>query len=219
MSSDREEIRWKFQILLDNISGSITYLESERKSIDARYNFNEKFIERLRTKWFAFFGGIITIITPFIILGYLEWRYSFIVISAIIVIIIIWVKTNFGISDRFNQFREIDDKYHSLIKGELMPLKGTISTLALVTDLSYSETELLIKYVSINGEALKYILTVFLKSKLKDVQLDHENFNPYYELAKSSLNDFKNFKSNLKTDIIENFIQEFEKNEKKTKKK
>jgi len=104
MSSEREEIRWKFQILLDNISGSITYLESERKSIDARYNFNEKFIERLRTKWFAFFGGIITIITPFIILGYLEWQYSFIVVGAIIFIILSKITQNKILRTKWNPF-------------------------------------------------------------------------------------------------------------------
>jgi len=217
MSTDREEIRWKFQLLLQNISNAIDALDNERKTIDERYSKDVNEQDKLRTKWFGGIGFLVVILIPLIITRYIEEWYSLIAVGAIIVGIIIWIWTNISLQNKFIVFREIDDTYHTVIKGHLLPLRGNITTLALVENFPKDKTELLIKYVSLYEISLTYNLTSYMEERLDVKQLDHELFRIHYKLSKESLNELKKSDLNLNCEQIESFIKEFEKNTKSKK--
>jgi len=214
MSADREEIRWKFQVLLENISQAIASLENERKTIDERYSKEANEQDKLRTKWFGGIGFLIVILTPLVAIGYLEQWYSFVIIAALVLGIIIWVWTNMSLQSKFLVFREIDDTYLIVIKDQLLPLRGAITTFALVENFTKEKTEFLIKYVSLYAISISYTLTKYLNERLGLDQLDQESFRKNFEFAKQSINEFKNSDLKLQVQPIEKFIKEFEKNEK-----
>lgn len=215
--SEREEIRWKFQLLLQNISNAIDALDNERKTIDERYSKDVNEQDKLRTKWFGGIGFLVVILIPLIITGYIEEWYLLIAVGAIILGIIIWIWTNISLQNKFIVFREIDDTYHTVIKCHLLPLRGTITTLALVENFPKDKTELLIKYVSLYEISLTYNLTSYMEEKLIIKQLDHELFRTHYKFSKESLDELKKSDLNLKCEQIEEFIKEFKKNEKSKK--
>ena len=217
MSNEREEIRWKFQVLLQNISNAIDALDDERKTIDERYSKDVNEQDKLRTKWFGGIGFLVVILIPLIAIGYIEQWYLFIAVGAVILGIIIWIWTNISLQNKFIVFREVDNTYLVIIKGHLLPLRGTISTLALVENFPKEKTELLIKYVSLYENSLSYNLTSYMEERLDVKQLDHELFRTHYKFSKESLDELKKSDLNLKCEQIEQFIKEFEKNEKSKK--
>lgn len=217
MSSEREEIRWKFQVILQNISNAINDLDNERKTIDERYSKDVNDQDKLRTKWFGGIGFLVVILLPLVAIGYIEQWYSFIAIGAVILGIIIWIWTNISLQNKFTVFREIDNTYLLVIRGHLLPLRGIMSTLALVENFPKEKTELLIKYVSLYEISLTYTLTSYMEERLDIKQLDHELFRTHYKFSKESLDELKKSDLNLKCEQIEKFIEEFEKNEKSKK--
>jgi len=217
MSPEREEIRWKFQILLQNISQAMESLENERDTIDKRYSNAAKDLDKLRTKWFGGIGFLVAILTPLVAIGYLEQWYSFVIIGAIILAIIIWYWTNTILQNKFVVFREVDNTYLAVLKGYLHPLRASISTYALVENFTKKQTEFLIKYVSIYTTSLSYNLTSYMDERLGLDQLDQKSFRKYYDFAQDSVEEFKQSDLQLNVEQIEKFIEEFKKNNKKKK--
>lgn len=214
MSQDREEIRWKFQILLQNISQAMDSLDNERKTIDNRYSNAAKELDKLRIKWFGAIGFLVAILTPLVAIKYLEQWYSFIIIVAVILAIIIWYWTNTTLQNKFAVFREVDNVYLIVLKGDLLPLRSSIATYALVENFTKEQTEFLIKYVSIYTMSISYNLTSYMDERLGLAQLDQESFRRYYDFAQDSIEEFKKSDLQLKVEPIEKFIELFKKNDK-----
>ena len=130
--SEREEIRWKFQVMIENVNTSITNLENERKSIGERLEKAQRELEKQRNYWLAAMGFIITILTPLVATEYLTQSFASVIIVAILIGIIIWVWSNLKLSKIFENYLEIDNTYLEAIKIRLIPLKSVVSTLALI---------------------------------------------------------------------------------------
>lgn len=213
--SEREEIRWKFQVMIENVNAAITTLENERKTIAERLEKVQRELEKQRNYWLAAMGFIITILTPLVATNYLNQSFAFVIIAATLVGIIIWVWSNLKLSKIVENYLEIDNTYLVAIKSRLLPLKGVVSTLALIENYSKKDSEDVIMYISIYANAMSYTLTNYMSQKIIDVKLDHGSFRRYYELAKVSIDRLKKTEFTTGTAPIEQFIKEFEKNEKK----
>jgi len=215
MSTKREEKRWKFQILIENVHDAIQNLENERQLIQERYMTGYKELEKLRNYWLGAMGFIISILTPLIAIGFVETSFSFLVIAAIVAGIGIWIGTNMKLQNAYLTFREIDDTYLGAINGQLLPLKGVISTLALIENYSKEQTDVVITYVSIYARSIAYVLTDYMSKRMKGAKLDHDGYRRDYEFAKLIINDLQKPEFTTGVESIEEFIRKFQSNEKK----
>lgn len=214
MSTEREEIRWKFQVILENLGMVKESFENQRKLIDERHVRAIQGIEKMRNLYFAFIGFFVTISISIIIArGFDDIYYLYPIIAGIIGFLIFFF-TNINIAKAHDLFKEIDDTYFTLSNGLIVPLKGMISTYAFIEEFSHEDTINLVSYVNVIGQAVSYSFVQYLDEKLKWKQFKHENYRKYYDLAKSSLASYKEKNYSLGTEGIEQFIEEFEKNDK-----
>lgn len=219
MSADREEIRWKFQVMLENMGAVIDEVENERKLIDKRYIQAVKSLEKMRSYWFAGIGIFMIITASYIFAKDLEgWTYLWIIIPGIIGFVIFFI-TNLYLDQTQKLFREVDDTYFQAMKSEFIPLKGMVSTLAIGEGYTKENMTTIINYVATYGQAISYELSYFMNEKLKLQNFDRERYRNSYELAKSSIEKWKEVNFSKGTVKFEKFIKDFEKKDKKTKTK
>ena len=100
MSIEREEIRWKFQVMLENIKTVMTWAENQRQILSNAFEGEVKDIEKNRNYWLAGIGFGITIGASLIIAEKIELFYSFYLIAAAIIGLVIFVVTNLYIYKR-----------------------------------------------------------------------------------------------------------------------
>lgn len=217
--SEREEIRWKFQVMLENQEMIRDQFENERRFINDRYRNSVKELEKIRNYWFAGIGFFMTVFTAIILAKKLDDIYFLYPILAGIIGFMIFFITNLKLQTTHVTYREIDDVYYDVLKSVLLPMKGMISTYALTDNFSKDEIVLLIAYVSVLGNAISCKLVQFMDEKSNLRQFNLEAYRQHYELAKSSLNDFKNVNYKVGTEIIEEFIKNFEEKDKTKKSK
>ena len=213
--SDREEIRWKFQVMLENLEMVRDQFENERKFIDERHIRAIRELEKMRNYWFTGIGFFMTIFTSIILAKNLDNIYFVYPIVAGVFGFVIFFITNLKIATTHVLFREVDDVYYLILNGTLIPTKGMISTYALIDDYSKEDTMLLVSYVSLLGKAVSYQLIKYMDEKLNLKQFKLEEFRQHYVLAKTSLSTFKEKNYTLGTIILEEFMVDFEKAEKK----
>ena len=218
--NEREEIRWKFQVMLENQEMVRDHFENERRFINDRYQNSVKEVEKMRNYWFAGIGFFMTVFTAIILAKKLEDIYFLYPTIAGIGAFVIFFITNLQLQTTHVTYREVDDVYYGILKSVLLPVKGMISTYALIDNFSKDKIVLLIAYVSILNTVINYKLIQYMDEKLNLKQLNLKQFNleayrQHYELAKSFLNNFKNANYELGIEIIEEFIKNFEKKDKK----
>ena len=131
--------------------------------------------------------------------------------------IFIFIVMNSYIYKKYLLFSGVDASYLQVSKGELIPLYGMISTLALMDNITREQMTTIINYVAVYGKALSYDLSNYMYNQLKLGKFDHASFIPIYEIARSSLEDFKKFGFSMGTSRIEKFIGDFEKRDKRKK--
>ena len=213
---EREEIRWKFQVMLENLEMVRDQFENERKFINERYRNSVREVEKMRNYWFAGIGFFMTIFTTIILAKRLDNIYFVYPVVAGLVGFGIFFVTNLKLDAAHKIYREIDDVYFTTLNSILIPLKGMISTYALIDNYSRENTMLLVSYVTVLGKSVTYKLIQFMDKKLNLKQFNLELFRKHYDLAKLSLENFKKANYELGTEIIEEFIKDFEKKDRKT---
>lgn len=215
--SDREEIRWKFQVIQENLRSVNGQLDNQRKFIDQRQIRAVQDVEKMRNLYFAFIGFFVTIsISVIIARGMDDINYLYPIIAGVIGFLIFFF-TNLKIEKSHKLFKEIGDSYFVMLNGLFSPLEGMVSTFALIEDFTKEDVLNLVNYVTVFGFGTNYIFTKYLDEKLKWEQFKHEDFRNHYDLAKTSLDSFKEKNYPLGTQAIEDFISNFEKNDKNKK--
>jgi len=216
--NDREEIRWKFEVIQDNLRSVNVQLDNQRKFIDQRQIRAIQDIEKMRNLYFAFIGFFMTIsISVIIARGMEDINYLYPIIAGVIGFLIFFF-TNLKIEKSHKLFKEIGDTYFVMLNGLFSPLEGMVSTYALIEDLTKEDTLNLLNYVTLFSQGTNYSFTKYLDEKLEWEQFKHEDFRNHYDLAKISLDSLKEKNYPLGTQAIEDFISNFEKNDKKSKK-
>lgn len=219
MSVDREEIRWKFQVMMENVETVIERAENNRKLIYELYLKTEERIEKNRNAVLTGIGFLITAILTLVAADKID--ESFLQLAGVFglggmiyyFIINLMLKRGSRLNDDINLTTYIS------MKEKVIPLKGMISTFALREDITKDDTDIIADYVSTYGKSVDYTLTLTLLQKSDDEktsgeQFNHEKYRKNYEFAKSSLETFKKYEFSLGTEVIEEFITEFELNQK-----
>lgn len=213
--SDREEIRWKFQVMLENLEMVRDQFDNERKFIDERHEKAVRDLEKMRNYWFAGIGFFMSIFTSIILAKNLDNIYFVYPIIAGLVGVAIFFITNLKVANTHTVFREIDDVYYVILNTTLIPLKGMISTYALIDEYSRDDTLLLVSYVSLLGKAVSYQLIKYMDERLDLRQFKVDDFKQHCESTKTSLPKFKEQNYVLGTTILEEFVKDFEKADKR----
>lgn len=211
MSVDREEIRWKFQIFLENIRTVMTWAENQRNILSDTFDKESREIEKSRNYWLAGIGFTITIGASLIISDKIELFYSFYLLIAAAIGLAIFVITNLYIFKRLTKQNQINFSYFEAINGELLPLIGDITTHALNESYKKEDLNLIQNYISSYTIAISFDISKTIYNTLKLGGFDKEKFQDGYLIGKNNLENFKNFNFKLGTKRIEKFVEEFEK--------
>ncbi|KAG2477242.1 MAG: hypothetical protein NPMRTH1_1250023 [Nitrosopumilales archaeon] len=212
--NEREEIRWKFQVMLENTSTVMNWAENQRKILVDFYKQNIRDVEKVRNYWIAGIGFGITIFAPLIAIGAIELFYSFYLIVAGLVAIGLFMVTNNYIFKKTQEQDKINVMYFQAINGEMLPLKGMISTLALNDDQKTINMITLQNYIHSYTKAISYDVSFHMSKTMKLDKFDDKPFRESYEYAKQNLELFSKSDYETGVDRIKKFIEDFEKNEK-----
>jgi len=211
MSTEREEVRWKFQLFLENIRTVMTWAENQRDLLSDTFDKESKDIEKSRNYWLAGIGFIITIGATLIVSDKIESFYSFYLLIAAAIGIGIFVVTNSYIYKRSTEKNRINFSYFDAINGELLPLSGDITTLALKENHKKEDLDIIQNYISSYTIAISFEVTKTINNTLKLEDFKKEKFQDGYLTSKNNLENYKKFDFKLGTKRIEKFIEEFEK--------
>ncbi len=227
MVFDRDEIRWQFQIILDDVNSTIEKNETAMKLTDENSVRTLENVERKRNELLGGIGFIITIVITLIASDKIDntW-YQFAGFAGICG----WF-TYFGFEMMIKKEKRINLEimlfYLKTIGSKLSPLKKMIGSLAMNENITEKDLLLIKNYITTYVQAVDYELDykIYNKSggdklgteKLGDEiigrdHFNHEQYREYYNLAQSNLDDFKKFNFSLGTNIFEKFIKDFESN-------
>ena len=134
MSYDREEIRWRFQVFLENIKTVMVWAENQRQILSKAFDKEIKDVEKTRNYFLAAIAFGVTIGASLIVAEKIEIFYSFYLITAAIIGIVIFMLTNLYIYKKISEQTKINLSYFDAINGELLPLIGDITTLQFKED-------------------------------------------------------------------------------------
>jgi len=210
LSSDREEIKWKHQALIENVGSVIDAVETERKLIENRVNKFIKTLDGMRKHWFTGLAVIITIALAFILEKDLSGWYFLGIILPAMTAFVIFFATNLKIARFETIYSEIDNAYYNMIRTELYPLKGVVTAYALEDLMTMQKTTNLINYVRMCGIAIGFLLEKYVDEKVELNEFDKKEYTENYEFTKNNLESIKKEDFETGTKIIEEFIKDYE---------
>lgn len=215
MPDSKDDAKWKFQILYDLISTAVEQQEREYDQIRNDRNNFEKFIIRTRNEFLSGIGFFISLILALVALEIWPKYYVIYVIITAVIAIAIYTFFNEIMYSRIKKYSKFGKVYVEIIFDELIVLQGRIAGIAILETISNEQVIALTEFLSLLTFAQSYTLKTAGHKLLKTTKADQEQYRTYYEIAKSSIENYK--KSDLPYIIsrIEKFIADFEENEKK----
>lgn len=212
-----DDIKWKFQILIQNIDSVIHEIEYDRKSADDRSTKNIQDMEKIRGYWFAGIGVFITLSASYLFTrDFNQWQLLWIIIPALIAFAIFFL-TNLFIARLKEVLQDIDDSYYNFNKLHLIPLKGMLSGYALSDQFSKENMDLTISYVKSYTRAISYLFGKYINERLDTIVFELTGFGSFYDEAKAKLDEYKNFNYGMGIEVINEFVKEYEKKPKRKK--
>jgi len=229
MSSDREEIRWKFQVMIENTKFVINGLDDQWKNFDEQAERSLRKSERKRNYRLTGIGFVITLILTLVAIGkFGNYDQVGIIISGILGLCAVVI---FGLTERYLEKeeltqKEINDLFFNTKIQKLIPMMGTIATLAMDKTITEEQMGPIQNYVSSNLKAKDYLFRWKLyqilikdmsKEQRKEIDLarfSHKSFEETYLRVKRELDSFKKSTLNFDTSDIEEFIKSYKKNAK-----
>lgn len=217
MSTDREEIRWQFQMLLDFSKQSVGALRDTRDRLMSEFNYNDRKISELRNFITGILGFVATMLVSLVAIKYLEDStvpYIDYAIGIAVIGFIFYFSINWFVLYRSAiLFQKIDTKYadalshhylmRTLISASGANLAGTIKICMLLRN-----------FVVIIHDALIYDIYNFSNKIAGTTKPNQKQYRTSYENAKSIQNEIKKANFPFGQEIMDQFIKEFEKNEK-----
>ena len=214
VKEEREEIRWKFQMMMENLEMIRKQLDIKIKPIDGVAKNQKKDINRIRSYWLAGIGFFMTVYTLVILTEPRDDIHFIFPIAAGIIGSIIFFESHRKLNTMQPEFRESAGTHYYFLNNLLDSLKEMLYTHALIENYSKDNFLVLTTYVTLVGKAISYQCTRHLDKELHWPQFSHESFRDYHDLAKLSLDNLKKMNYSLGTSVIEQFVKDFEKDEK-----
>jgi len=229
MASDREEIRWKFQVMIENTKFVIDGLDDQWKNFDEQAERALRKVERKRNYRLTGIGFTITAILTLVAIGkFGDYDQVGIIIAGILGL---WGATVFGFTERVLGKeelvqKEINDLFFDVKTQKFIPAMGKIATLAMDKTITEEQIGPIQNHISFNLASKDYLFRWKLyqilikdlsKEQRKEIDLSRFSHKPYEEIylkVKKELDLFKKSTLNFDTSDIEEFIKSYEKNTK-----
>ena len=231
--SDREEIRWKFQVILGNITYVTDSLDNQSNTFDKDVERALRKSERQRNYRYSGIGFIIVVIVTFIVayIGTVTWdTFANIAIIGIsifgILAIITFLRSEKTLEKEADIQQKINDVFFNMKIQKLLPLVSLITTISLDKSVTEEYVENLQTYASTYAKAMDYSfrwevyqilikdMTAEQRKEIKLSKFSHKPFEDTYQDAKNYLELFQKTNYSSGTVIIEDFIKMYEKNTK-----
>ncbi len=227
MVSEREEIRWKFQVMIENTKFVIDGLDDQWRNFDEQAERVLRKIERKRNYRLTGLGFTITAILTLVATGkFGDYEQVGIIIAGILGL---WAAVLFGFTEHVLGKeelvqKEINDLFFDAKTQKFIPIMGQIATLAMDKTIIEEQMGPLQNYVSFNLKSRDYLFRWKLyrslvrdlsKEQRKEIDLARFSHKPYEETylgVKRELDLFKKSTLNFDTSDIEEFIKLYEKN-------
>ncbi len=227
MSADREEIRWKFQVMIENTKFVIDGLDDQWKNFDEQAERSLRKIERKRNYRLTGLGFTITAILTLVATGkFGDYEQVGIIVAGILGL---YAAVLFGLSEHVLGKeelvqKEINDLFFDAKTQKFIPAMGKIATLAMDKTITEEQMEPIQNYVSLNLKSKDYLFGWKLykilikdlsKEQRKEIDLSrfsHKLYEETYFGGKRELDLFKKSTLNFDTSDIEEFIKSYEKN-------
>lgn len=213
MSVDREEIKWKFQLLLETMRVARSSHENEQRDLHEMATQDLTELKEARNSILAGIGFAIGILVSLISIGVLSNDHVWFIILGIIAGVGIFVGFNMLTYRRAGTHGIVNAKFRA-VTLDFLGIEGKIAGIAMREDLRKEDVLLLTVFVSVIGQAFSYDLGYFAAEKLKLQKPSQDTFRNAYEMTKNQLELIK--QTNLREYIpkLESFVKEFEMNEK-----
>lgn len=214
--TSREEIKWKFQMLVDSLRVSTEEIENQMKSIDEGYRRDESSFKELRT---IILGGIsfgamfmLTLIT-----GHLLPIYDvFYILSGLAIGVGIFVIINSHLFTKSRISNSINMKYEYTIK-KFNAIRQMVYAYSMNESMTVDNVTEIIALSFAYEDALRYNLILESNQLTKSKQqVDQEQFRNSYTAAKSLSQVFTAYDMTFALEDINKFIESFEDNDKKS---
>jgi len=190
MSSEREEIRWKFQMLIDSMNNGIQLIENDRTGfLDylEKYSHERKEIRNTLLGMIAFGIGLLV---SLISIKIVEDSWVWLIIPALIGAATIYLITNFRVYYTALKINNLNSKCLLNI-NELIKLKGFFTGLSLREDLPKELILKLIPYSNYIGLIVIYELINYSHDIIKTPKANQELYRETFNWVKQSLDEIK----------------------------
>lgn len=232
MSSEREEIRWKFQVMIDNTKFVLDSLDDQWKNFDVQAERALRKVERKRNYRLTGIGFVITVILTLVAIEKLGGYEQIGIITAGVLALL--AVASFGLTERMlgkeeSVQKEINDLFFDVKTMKFPPIMSSIATFAMDKTITEEQVQTISSYVVSKIGSIDYLFRWKLyqilikdlsKEQRKEIELSRFSHKPYekhYNNSKQDLDLFKKSSSSFNTDVIEEFIKSYEKNIKSKK--
>jgi len=227
--NEREEIRWKFQVMIENTKFVIDGLDDQWKNFDEQAERNLRKSERKRNYRLTGIGFVITVILTLVAVGkFGNYDQTGIIISGILGLCAVVL---FGLTERYlekeeSMQKEINDLFFDTKTLKFPPMMGKIATFAMDETVTEEQVITIQNYVVTNLASKDYLFRwklyqILIKGMSKEqrneinlARFSHKVYEKNYLDAKRKLDLFKKSTFNFDTNDIEEFIKSYEKNTK-----
>jgi len=217
ISSDREEIRWQFQLLLDLIHQNIESLRRNRDHIIFEFQHSDKKLSEFRNFVTGILGFVATLLVSLVAINYLtdpkvpyiEYAIAFAILGFITYFSINW----FVLYRRSIRYQTIDSKYDKILSNHNQ-IRAMISNLGSNLTVTHDFMLGLKDLLMALNDAMMYDLSYNYHKILKHAKPNQEIYRVSYQSAKSLHKELKKYNFPLGLEILEKFVNDFESNEK-----
>jgi len=209
MSTDREEIRWKLQILSEMISTTIEVHEGERKKLEENWEKLETKLIEGRNIWLGGIGFAIGIWISLISIGSVPKEQAWYIIIGMIIGLVIFVGTNLYVGKLSGKFYDLDGKYEQ-DKIDLLKFEGWLLGRSMREDVTLEQIAILVIFIGVITQVISYDLKNLVHKTFKSGKPKKEDFQGAYELAKNNLTHIQSLGLKEEFSRIESFIKQFE---------
>lgn len=217
MSSEREEIHWKFQIFLDATDNTIQLHENERVGL---LSYLEKYAQEKKEIRNTLIGMIafgIVLLVSLISIKIVEEGLAWFIIPSLIGAVAVYLKINIGNYRTALKFHNLNIKYLQ-IKEDLIKFKGLITGLALKDEIPEEEVHRLIEYSFLLTQIFAYEIGYSAHKIIKSPKPIQELYRESYNIIKQNLDQIKRIGLEEHKTRFDLFLKVFEKNDKLNKK-
>ena len=215
MSSDREEIRWELDKILDFLNSLIQLHQSEQNVFWDIYEKIHSWFISGRNSIIAVIGFGIGIIISLVAIEELGREYVVLIVYGLVGASIVFVGINIFLNKIIKKYQIVNEAYAKDFL-ELLEIKGWLIGASIKDKPNKEQIMFLVKFTFVISQVISYNIQLKIQTVFKGDRPEIKGIEEAYQIAKEDLEHYK--KLDLKiVKTIEEFVRDFEKKDKKKK--